>query len=197
MMNIKYTKRPWSEQEIAYLSLGHNMGATLKTLSIVLNRTESALNKALVRLGIRQYGTTPRGKKPKSTKMCHITPQRLRQEIAEFAKEKGYSVVFPDPVTLKKSVKISSSLGFFPNPLLKFPVKQQMSSPIWSDLDYAITILKNKGHKIYRNKGYPSSKVDFWLDGVPLTAAQLLVRANRIRLEQGLEAFYVESITEH
>ena len=201
MRNIKHTKRPWSEQEIAYLSLGHNMGATLKTLSIVLNRTESALNKALVRLGIRQYGTTPRGKKPKCTKMSPITPQRLRQEIAEFAKKQGYPVIFPDQIASKKSAKVSSSLGFFPNPLIKFPMKRQTSIPVWSDLDYAITILKTKGHEIYRNKDYTQTlhglKVDFWLDGTPLTAAQLLVRANRIRLEQGLEAFYVESITEH
>lgn len=76
-----------------------------------------------------------------------------------------------------------------------------MSMPLWSDLDFAINILKEKGHTVMRNRdrsyALQTPKIDFWMDGTPLTSAQLLVRANRIRLEQGLEAFYVESITEH
>jgi hypothetical protein len=73
--------------------------------------------------------------------------------------------------------------------------------PQWLDLDCVIAMLKNRGHVLCRNTDYSQTlqglKADFLLDGIPLTAVQLLIRANRLRIEQGLEPFYVENITEH
>jgi len=201
-MSVKTSRKLWSEKEIEYLYIGHHLGAPLKTFSVVFNRTESALSKALVRLGIRQYGATPRGQKPKSRKMSIITPERLYQEISEFAKKKGYLDVSSSSRSLENPDQESSSFLLFPNPLLNFPERKK-SQPMtqWLDLDCVIAMLKNRGHVLCRNTDYSQTlqglKADFLLDGIPLTAAQLLIRANRLRIEQGLEPFYVENITEH
>jgi hypothetical protein len=203
-MTTKSIKKAWTEQEKEYLSIGHNLGASLKTLSVVLNRTESALSKALLRLGIRQYGSTARGQKPKSRYMNTLTPEKLLQEIKELAKSKEYSLIFSNHLDLSKPSEDFSSLSHFPNPFLNFPKRiKSLPSPVWLDLDSVIIILKNRGHTVCRYSRYRSHtrttqgiKPDFLLDGLPITAAQLLIRANRIRLEQGLEPFYVENITE-
>ena len=114
----------------------------------------------------------------------------------------GYLDASPHPLTSEKLDQDSSSPFLFPNPFLIFPDRKKSPPiPLWLDLDCIITLLKDKGHKICRNTGYSQTlqglKADFFLDGIPLTAAQLLIRANRIRIEQGLEPFYVENVTEH
>ncbi len=192
-MNVKITKKSWSEQEKVYLSLGHKMGASLKTLSIVLNRTETSLNKALERLGIRQYGAK-RGKKSRLDRPFMVTPQNFRERIEAYNHEQ-------DQATFLSTTKIENEKAVFPSPWIVFPECHVQPLPFWSDLDYVISFLKRKGYKIQSHnvtqQVLGGVKIEFYLNGVPMSAAQLLVHANRLRLEQGLEPFYVESITEH
>lgn len=65
-MSVKTSRKLWSEKEIEYLYIGHHLGAPLKTLSVVFNRTESALSKALGTIG---YSAIWRNTKRSETKI--------------------------------------------------------------------------------------------------------------------------------
>ena len=200
-MNGKLKKKTWSEQDIAHLNLGHKLGASLKTMSIVLNRSEESLNKALGRLGIRQHGAHRRGQKTKAEKLFMITPQNFRDEIASYDSQTKPPLLSGNGAMASLETNENAKLNVFPNPFIIFPERKPQPLSLWSDLDCIITYLKKKGYKIQRCgedfKMMGGVKIEFYLDGVPMSAAQLLVHANRLRLDQGLEPFYVESITEH
>lgn len=200
-MNSKLSKKLWSTQEKAHLNIGYQLGASLKTMSIVLNRSEAALNKALGRLGIRQYGANKRGKKSKAEKFFMVTPQIFRDQITAYDHKICVLQSQKNYMAMTEKEDHESKLNFYPNPWITFPERQAQPLSVWSDLDSIIVYLRKKGHKIDRYKGkiqiLGGVRIEYCLDGLPMSAAQLLVFANRLRLEQGLEPFYVESITEN
>ena len=200
-MNNKTKKKLWSAQEKVYLGIGYKLGASLKIISIVLNRTEGAINKALDRQGVRQHGANKRGRKSYAERSVLVTAQTFRNRIAVYDDQaKHHQNQMAINSSFARSQECDTS-GLYPNPFIRFPKRQTQPLTPWSDLDYIITYLKNKGHIIQRCRGnlkiLGGVKIEFYLNGIPMSAAQLLVRANRLRLEQGLEPFYVESITEH
>ena len=198
-MNSKLKKKSWSAQDKAHLDIGHKLGASLKTMAIVLKRSESALNKALGRLGIRQYGANKRGKKSKAERFFMVTPQIFRDQIATYNSQ--LNEYKHEINSMATSSQTNGEQKTYPNPWITFPERQVHSLPLCLDLDYMITFLKRKGHKIQRcsenGKILGGVKIEFYFNGIPMSAAQLLMRANRLRLEQELEPFYVDSITEH
>ncbi|MGI4850500.1 MAG: hypothetical protein ACRYGR_00940 [Janthinobacterium lividum] len=200
-MNRKLKKKSWSAQEKAHLDIGHKLGASLKTMAIVLDRSESALNKALGRLGIRQYGANKRGKKSKAERFFMVTPQIFRDQIAAYNSQSNKYQHEINSIAISSQTNNEPTSKLYPNPWITFPKRQVYPLPLCLNLDYMITFLKRKGHKIQRcsenGKILGGVKIEFYFNGIPMSAAQLLMRANRLRLEQGLEPFYVDSITEH
>ncbi|MCP4924076.1 MAG: hypothetical protein GY915_08640 [bacterium] len=51
----------WSDRELGLLLISHKMGASLRLSARLVDRSESAANKALMRYGIRQLGVRKPG----------------------------------------------------------------------------------------------------------------------------------------
>src|SRR5688572_22144801 len=97
-------KRVWSEQEIEYLKVGFQMNARLKVIAKVLKRSETSINKALSRFGIRSYGLKERLKSNKRALSCP-SAETYKRALDKHCQKAGYTSFFPLIKKQYKSIK--------------------------------------------------------------------------------------------
>lgn len=93
-MSKKQDKRAWSAQEIEYLKVGFQMSIRLKVIANVLKRSETSINKALSRFGIRPYELKGRSKNSKNI-LSDISAETYKQALDKHRQELGYTSFLP------------------------------------------------------------------------------------------------------
>ena len=157
----------WTSEDIAFLKKGFEQKDSIKTLAWKLNRTPTALNKALTRFGIRPYS----GKRERedaqrfSVKTFSALDQKDRAGISEFSEDSQ------DSTRNEKSASLEEQL--------MDPPREKTS------LAQVIDFLKGFGYNIQK-KAYCkecSQENLLLLNHKPTSAIHLLVTANVIRLQ--------------
>lgn len=197
-------KRAWSDQEIEYLKVGFKMCIRLKVIAKVLKRSETSVNKALSRFGIRPYGVKGRVKNNKKI-LSYVSTDTYQQALNKHCRETAPSQLFSDKENQPKNSKNldlqqENKLPLSPyfsidsvEPLQKRVTPNQSND--WIDFDSAITLLQDMGDQVMYSSNNLQRKTIF-VNGKPLTAQQMLLRLNRLRLQADLEPVYIANITE-
>lgn len=141
----------WTKEDIKLLKQYFLKGESIKIIARKLQRTPSALNKALTRFGIRSL------KKTRKTK-----PVSSLSQLFSISKNK------------------KERLSFQETP--------------WVTLHEVIDYLRQKGFWVKSAKGQESKK-EFFINKEPISPLSLLLRANRLRDEQGEVPFMVKNVT--
>ncbi|AIL12885.1 hypothetical protein IM40_04160 [Candidatus Paracaedimonas acanthamoebae] len=204
-MSKNQDKRAWSAQEIEYLKVGFQMNMRLKVIAKVLKRSETSINKALSRFGIRPYGLKGRIKNNKRIVHC-LSVETYKKALNKHRKELGYT---PFPSLGKKQDKLlkdskrssetnklplSSYLGYHN------PCSSQKSHAInfnnnWIDFESAVNLLQSIGDQVnYSDNSFRRKAI--FINGEPFTAQQMLLRLNRLRVQSGLDPVYIANLTE-
>ncbi|MBN9343491.1 MAG: hypothetical protein BGO76_02670 [Caedibacter sp. 38-128] len=204
-MSKNQDKRAWSAQEIEYLKVGFQMNIRLKVIAKVLKRSETSINKALSRFGIRPYGLKGRIKNNKNILSC-LSEETYKKVLDNHCQELGYPSFFPvekKQGKLLKENKLSKEKNTFP--LKSYSdyhslLSNQKSTAInfnnnWIDFESALILLKNIGDRVNCSHNNLNKKTIF-INGKPFTAQQMLLRLNRLRMQSGLDPVYVANITE-
>lgn len=196
-------KRAWSIQEIEYLKVGFQMGTRLKIMAKVLKRSETSINKALSRFGIRPYGAKGRIKNNKRIIPC-LSVETYQQTIDKHCQKLEPSRFFQlekkqDPV-LKSDNLIKEKDKSLLESSLDAPCLNQKTNIInfphnWIDFEAAVNLLQDIDDRVnYSDKGF--RKKTIFINGKPFTAQQMLLRLNRLRVQSGLDPVYITNITE-
>ena len=134
---------PWTEDEIDRLRLDFLRGLSIKAIARIMERTPTAVNKALTRFQIR-------------------TPRTIRKdETNDSSKRKHF---------FEKESRIRENIPWI---------------PFLTVIDW----LRNQGLIIKRIED------EYHIGKRPYSPNQLLMFANKLRIEQGHEIFLVEGIT--
>tara|TARA_A100000171_G_C2137085_1_gene151184 strand:+ start:3067 stop:3648 length:582 start_codon:yes stop_codon:yes gene_type:complete len=186
----KSSKRRWTNNEKRNLMIAYQMGASLKTISEILGRSPTAINKALSRQGIRPLGSQPRGARPKSL-MNLATFKTVKEKINE--------------VQLLRDENASDHLKTMPafdpkvihayEALKERKEDQTIEMSPWVTLDCVLSYLTKQGHRIVLRKMPFGSR--YWVGKKgPLTPPELLVIANKNRCINHEPPFLLEKVTE-
>lgn len=182
-------RKLWTKRDRHHLMVAYRSGASLKTMSQILNRSETAINKALTRQGIRPLGSQPRGVRPKSlTKL--MTPSMVKEKIQEATAWEDLTEDSPSSVSFDPKVAWAyEALHSLP----ETREKREMSP--WITLEALMAYLSEQGYPVtFQGKGCAEQ---YWIrQKGPLTPGALLIFANKMRLEKHKPPFYVEQLTE-
>lgn len=203
-MTKNHDKRAWSEQEIEYLKVGFQMCIRLKVIAKVLKRSETSVNKALSRFGIRPYGLKGRVKNNKRI-LSYVSTDTYKQALSKQCRGLAPTLLFADEENQAKRSKDLSQQQEDKSTLLLYSPKDSLWPPQkplatnhsnnWVDFDSAVTLLQDVGDQAtYAHNNFQRKAI--FVNGKPLTAQQMLLRLNRLRLQAGLEPVYIANITE-
>ncbi len=204
-MSKNQEKRPWSAQEIEYLKIGFQMKTRLKIIAKVLNRSETSVNKALSRFGIRPYGLKGRLKNDKNvlSDPTEISFKKALDKHCQNSEGSSFFLNVPKKSKIFKPVKqgkkksklpFKSSLNYEYLWSNKMPKTKDLQED-WHDFDFAVNFLRTIGDRVSYSCANLKRKTLF-INGKPFTAQQMLLRLNRSRLQSGLNPIYVANITE-
>lgn len=204
------TYQVWTPQDIQELSQGYYEGSSLKELSLSLNRSVSALNKALNRFGIRKEKNS-------------LQAKQLENQLQGASKDSM-------DILLKRSAQIVKKRYYKDKKIYMKRKKQQESSPLLTPqgikgktdcLDLTQGILEQINHHLIevepaqwvtmpvvvsylRQQKYfvslikTSSNVEkllYLINSEAFTSQELLKKANLYRMNQNKSPFYVRGIT--
>lgn len=180
----------WSTAEIEKLRIGYREGASLKVIARLVDRSPTAVSKALTRLGIRPLGFRPPGIRPGIPASGTLTCQQLERIInQELTSNKD---LYSDSLEQKdKSTP----------PLFSNKNKKKLPEPGtfgWVPMESVLHYLESQGYEIIRckkEKDTPYKMHDYLVNHKPYHAPQVLMIANRLRFLRGLEPYLVENIT--
>jgi hypothetical protein len=198
-------KRVWSDQEIEYLKVGFQMNVRLKVIAKILKRSETSINKALSRFGVRAYGLKERLKSNKRA-LSSPSAETYKRALDKHCQKVGYTSFFPPLKKQHKPIKKPKHNGEKNYLSLHIPLEHQYPwtnhqpalinySNNWVDFECAVTLLEEIGDRVnYSNANFRKKAI--FINGKPFTAQQMLLRLNRLRVQSGLDPLYVASVTE-
>lgn len=203
-------KKNWTRPEIECLRYIYELGATLQSMAFLFNRSATAVNKALERFGIRPSGAA----RSKISRLRAPTPTNayLIDQLISFGRRHKISLgkinapLFGTDLQKEQKVRpspgtvLSRNKGRADLILSRAFQKNNTNKEVWGDIDFLINYLERKGCSIKRlntlnaRQLFPSFP-EFCLNNEYLTPAQLLVRANEFRRQEGKEPLYITSIS--
>lgn len=205
--NPNKIKRNWTHPEVECLRHVYELGATLQSMAFLFNRSGTAINKALERFGIRPSGAA----RSKISRLRAPKPVNadLIARLISFSRQHSISLgkINPDlfGADLQKEREIQASPGTALSRnkgradlvLSRVLHKKNADKEFWGDLNFLIGYLERKGcsvRPLNARRLFPSFP-EFCFNDEYLTSAQLLVRANEFRRQEGKEPFYINEIS--
>lgn len=192
--NIKFA---WTNEEITLLADEYLKGTRIIDLAVMLNRTPSALNKALHRFGIRKH--IPRVKPLftlskmacKFMKTTSSKGKRGRQKI--IYQRKAYPVV--KKICEKKKLEENKTLiAKQMEAIIETQINYQVRR--WVNMSGVLRYLREKNYLVFKTQTESASEVEVYhLNGKAYNSMQLVKFANADREARGLSPLYVKGTT--
>jgi hypothetical protein len=158
--------KAWTAQDIEQMKSGFLKGTPIKILARELDRTPTALNKALSRFSIRN----PRPEKPKS-----------------IWNDFGQTHTNQSSHRLTSLKKIDRHLQ---------RTHRMKEHNIWVVMDDVLSLLDKRLHTVYLLKSHSDPREClYYFDGDRVSALKLIFVANRYRINDNKSPFCVEGIT--
>ncbi len=162
-------RRQWTEAEIQQIREGYLNGIALKIMAREMGRSPTALNKALTRFGIR----------PKKRKNKLRLLNLLENSISKV----------PSKPAPKKIREKSRHLDLY-------------DQDHWVPFTDILIYLVDHGHSIFKLKDphpkikaqYEGSHNLYAVDGKIMSSQQMLVKANRLRVQENKSPFIIEDL---
>lgn len=179
----------WTQKDITRLAQGFYEGQSLKNLSSSLNRTPSALNKALTRFGIRQ-------KKPKKTS------QNGDNKGKKFDLDMAFTAKKQNKISMRTSLQENAKKHKVPfNKAVQSLYQEHLQAKKdhkiqWITLSEVVQFLLKKGHVIFvESKSQNNGEIYYYCEGKHLRPYELVIKMNQYRCEEKKQTLYVKEIT--
>jgi hypothetical protein len=196
-LTTSFGHRQWTHEERIQLTIAYNNGACLKTMSRILNRSVSAINKALSRFGLRSHFGTRRDQGNEWLKN-RPSEEEIRASIHAYCQKFLIDSFVEDQAS--KSVHQKEEKPFCGLPLLESSVSGRRvfrKTDIVVKFDQVLKSAQKLGMEV-KKLNHPHLNAQgylYLLNNQPVTKSQLLMKINIERREKKLPIFYVRGIT--
>lgn len=207
----------WKDVEKRKLWIAYELKVPLKVIALFFGRSPTAINKALCRFQIRPLGVFPRGVKKGSSQFEFISLQHFSTLMSDCFLEQSHAIEpwkdnknpkFPSGVTdvidskTIMGARVDSPFACQPlqdiDPHAPENKKILQQARLWISFETLIEKLNSYKVTVRMCKTPCSDKGQsprFTFNGVLMTAAQLLIAANKIFHAHGEDTVYVDEIT--
>jgi transposase len=199
VMSFSRRKNVWDNVDKKKLLLMFNTGLPLRRIARILKRSPSAVNKALTRFGVRPFGT----RKLFSKNYIYLNDKQLQQILEESTQEQVINANLSDSQTgIEKALELAQIAKMKRSLFCRYKKQRanhaKFSKLKWLTFDYIIDYLRDNGYVVDKFEKYQSGippNFSYLINNKPISKAQLLVEANKIRLLKKQDPFLVDGVT--
>ena len=189
----------WTQADIAKLAKDFYAGVPLKIMGHTMDRSPSALNKALARFGIRapktHHASVHNDFRDKKQHACDIKKKQLLLKRKKLYQKKKENLWRDCAESAKTTI---GALQLFHDAYIKAVDSKNVRK--WVTMKNVINDLREKGHVVFPVHCVKAhQKIDgnslYFLDKEKLTAIEIIMKLNAYREKNGFAPVYVQGIT--